>query len=310
MEQHPIPRQITTFEFKLIGFMTLKQFLYLVAFIPSGFIVFKIFPIPVLNFLAGLLTAGVGVALAFLPFQDKPLDQWIKNLWKRLNAPTQYFYHKNNPPFFLVSNLYYVADPHKVMAHIESREKLAAYIAQTAPPQPSNQHRQSIQQLLKKPSGQLAHAPQTAKQGTLVTKVSSAIQPAAPVAHTTAQGTVSTQPASQPATSGAPAAQTQAAQQLVSVQDPKHPSLLGLIKNNKKIALPGILIYVKDSAGTPLRLLKTNPHGVFASFHPLPLGEYTIEVKDPKGGYFFDTMKLTITDDKPKQVEIFSKEML
>jgi hypothetical protein len=82
------------------------------------------------------------------------------------------------------------------------------------------------------------------------------------------------------------------------------------IKNNKKIPLPGILIYVKDKTGKPVRLLKTNPHGIFASFHPIPEGEYTIETKDPKGGYFFDTMKLTITKEHPKQLEIFSKELL
>src|SRR5438270_526220 len=35
MEQHAIPRQITSFEFKLIGFMTLKQFLYLLVFLPA-----------------------------------------------------------------------------------------------------------------------------------------------------------------------------------------------------------------------------------------------------------------------------------
>jgi F-type H+-transporting ATPase subunit alpha len=49
MEQHPIPRQITTFEFKLIGFMTLKQFLYILISIPAGFVVYKVFPIPILN---------------------------------------------------------------------------------------------------------------------------------------------------------------------------------------------------------------------------------------------------------------------
>ena len=73
MEQHPIPRQITTFEFKLIGFMTLKQFLYLVVFVPAAYVVFKLFPIPFLNFLLALAVAGIGAALAFVPIQDKPL---------------------------------------------------------------------------------------------------------------------------------------------------------------------------------------------------------------------------------------------
>jgi hypothetical protein len=88
---------ITSFEFKLIGFMTLKQFLYLVIFAPIGYIVYWLFPIPLLNILMGIAVGGIGLALAFVPINDRPLDVWIKNMWKRLNSPTQYFYRKNNP---------------------------------------------------------------------------------------------------------------------------------------------------------------------------------------------------------------------
>src|SRR3989344_5778848 len=88
MEQHPMPRQITTFEFKLIGFLTLKQFIYLVLFIPLGFIAYKLIAIPLLNILIAALVAGLGVAFAFVPINDRPLDVWIKNLTKRLTSAT------------------------------------------------------------------------------------------------------------------------------------------------------------------------------------------------------------------------------
>ncbi len=71
-----------------------------------------------------------------------------------------------------------------------------------------------------------------------------------------------------------------------------------------------MLIYVKDEKGNILRLLKTNPHGIFATFNPLPAGEYIFEVKDPKNTYNFDTMKIKIEDTNPKPIEIFSKELL
>ena len=70
MEQHPIPRQITSFEFKLIGFMTLKQFLYLVIFGPMGYVV-SFIPIPIVNVILGIAVASIGVALAFLPINLK-----------------------------------------------------------------------------------------------------------------------------------------------------------------------------------------------------------------------------------------------
>jgi hypothetical protein len=307
MEQHPIPRQITTFEFKLIGFMTLKQFLYLVVFIPLGYIVIKLFPIPFVNILLGFVVAGIGAALAFLPVQDKPLDQWIKNLWKRLNAPTQYTYLKHNPPLFLIQDLYFVTDPHKVMAHIESKEKLASYLATTNQQQKPNVQKQEMQNLLRKPSGQLAVkkpgvsvAPQAPQQ------YRSPVQPPA-LAGSASQPPMRMQPQAQPT---AQVQQISTAAPSAPRVDPQHPSLIGIIKNNKKIPLPGILIYIKNSAGQPVRLLKTNPHGIFASYNPLPAGTYTVEVKDPKQGYFFDTMTINVTGGDPLNLQIHSREML
>lgn len=273
MEQHPIPRQITSFEFKLIGFMTLHQFLYLVVFFPSAFVIFKIIPIPIVNLLMALLTGGAGIAFAFLPVQDRPLDVWMKNFWKRLNAPTQYTYHKNNPSILVLQNLYYVSDPHKVSAHIETREKLASYLERTQPKPQQNAKKQQIQTLLNKPLPP---------------------KPAAGVKVPTPQPTSTPLPKT---------LQT-------PVLAPNKPFLLGTIKNGKKIPLPGVLIYIKDKDNKPIRLLKTNPHGVFATFHTIPPGEYRLEPKDPKEGYFFDTMKVTITTEPIDTLEIRSKEML
>lgn len=130
MEQHPIPRQITSFEFKLIGFMTLRQFLYLVVFIPLGLVTYFLFPIPFLNIILGVLVSALGVFIAFFPIYDRPVDVWIKNLIKKLTKPTQYFFSKNNPPIYFLSDLVFVSDPHRTASHIESKEKLAAYLAQ------------------------------------------------------------------------------------------------------------------------------------------------------------------------------------
>lgn len=315
MEQHPIPRQITTFEFKLIGFMTLHQFLYLLAFLPPAFIVYKLFPIPVVNVLLALLIFGIGAVMAFIPYQDKPLDQWIRNLWKRLNSPTQYTYHKHNPPFYLISNLYFVTDPHKVLAHIESREKLAAYLAATQKQEAVDHRKKTMQSLLRKPSSQLAAvaAASAPRPG-----IPSAPQPAAekrPSPPTAAMPRAPYVP-QMSGTAPMPPPQPVAHPQNTPAAPPpmmsgtKHPFVIGTIKNNKKIAIPGILVYIKDSKGNPLRLLKTNPHGMFASFNPLASGEYTLEVKDPNGSYFFDTMNVHIEQGKPAVFDVYSKEML
>ena len=73
MDQHPIPIQITTFEFKLIGFLTIKQFIYLVIFVALGLLVYGLTPVPVLNVIFGIIVACIGAAFAFIPINDRPM---------------------------------------------------------------------------------------------------------------------------------------------------------------------------------------------------------------------------------------------
>jgi len=288
MEQHAIPRQITSFEFKLIGFMTLKQFLYLVIFAPVGYIAYFAFPIPFLNVIVGIMVGSIGVALAFLPINDRPLDIWIRNIWKRLNSPTQFTYHKHNQPITLLQNLFFVSDPHHVMAHIESQQMLAAYLEKTKQTMQPNPQKKQIQHAFQNP----------------FTAQSSASPPPMQVA--SAQTAVQTAQAF-----SSPVAQKEnpsAAPQIV--QKANNPFFIGTIKNGKRIPLAGILLYVKNSQNAPVRLLKTNEHGIFATFNPLPAGDYIFEIKDPKSSYIFDTMKIAIQDANPKSIEFYSKELM
>lgn len=284
MDQHPIPRQITSFEFKLIGFMTLKQFLYLVIFFPVGFVVFKIIPIPIINALLGILVGAVGLAFAFIPYQDRPLEEWVRNFIKRLNSPTQYFYQKNNEPVYFLKNLYFLSDPHVVLAHVDSKEKLQAYLAQkNAAQQPlQDQKKKNIDNLLKQP-------------GKLLTPISK------PVTVPSANPPV--QSITQPATS--------ISESLLQMQGLSHqPFFTGVVKNRKQIPLPGILVSVKDATGKQLRLLKTNPHGIFATYSPLPEGSYIFELSDPNDSYFFDTMNIHLGAKQQPTLAFYSKEIL
>lgn len=94
MENHPIPQDVTGFQFKLIGNMTVKQFAYLATggvlavlfYYAPVFILIKLIAIPV--------CAGLGAALAFLPIEGRPMDLMLTNFVRDLFAPTQYIYHK------------------------------------------------------------------------------------------------------------------------------------------------------------------------------------------------------------------------
>ncbi|MBI5127229.1 PrgI family protein [Candidatus Roizmanbacteria bacterium] len=274
MDQHPIPRQITTFEFKLIGFLTIKQFIYLVIFVALGFAVYAITPIPILNIIMGVLTGAIGAAFAFIPINDRPMEVWIRNLLKRLTSPTQYSFHKQNKPISFLLDLSFSNNPHQITSHIDSQKKLNNYMSGKTTTTPTNNKKQSINDLLMNPLSFLSQKPKTS-------------QPTKP--------TVSTQP--QTPASKAP--------------NTKHPFLTGMVKNHKLTPLGGILIYVKkETINEPIRILKSNIHGIFLSYNPLPPGEYVFESKDPKQSYFFDTMKVKVENENNQPIEIHSKELI
>ncbi len=92
MEQHPLPQDITAYRFRLVGSMTLKQFLELAGGAVIAWLIFS----SGLNFLIkwtlAPMIAFFGFALAFIPIEDRPLDQWILNFFKAIYQPTQFVY--------------------------------------------------------------------------------------------------------------------------------------------------------------------------------------------------------------------------
>lgn len=139
MEQHPVPRNITGFQFHLIGDMTLKQFGELLAGVILGYIAIKL-PFPTfISWPLGTMFALLGVAFAFLPIQERPLDRWLIAFLRSIYSPTQFLWQKGNePPSILLPT----ARAQKVdlaPAHVsqmeESRQKLQAYLT-TLPKRP------------------------------------------------------------------------------------------------------------------------------------------------------------------------------
>lgn len=98
MENHPIPQDITGFQFKLIGEMTLKQFAYLAVGTVLAWIVFST---PV-NFFIKLPFSSIfvlfGVSFAFLSISGRPIDTMLLNFMRATFSPTKYIYQNQNIP--------------------------------------------------------------------------------------------------------------------------------------------------------------------------------------------------------------------
>lgn len=94
MEQHPVPQNVTTFQFRLIGDMTLKQFGYLCAGAILAFVAYKL-PLPfIITWPLAFAFAFLGVGFAFIPVEERPMDVWVFSFFKSIYNPTQYVWTK------------------------------------------------------------------------------------------------------------------------------------------------------------------------------------------------------------------------
>ena len=94
MEGHPIPQDVTGFQFKLIGEMTVKQFAYLAA---GSFMAWVFLSLPLFALIKFPLVALfflLGFSLAFVPIEGRPMDVIFSYFLKALFTPNQYAYQK------------------------------------------------------------------------------------------------------------------------------------------------------------------------------------------------------------------------
>lgn len=90
MQQHPVPQNIASYEFKLVGDMTLKQFFQLAGGLVISFI-FYATPLPgVIKWPLVIVFGLLGAALAFLPIEERPLSSWVFAFFKAVYSPTLY----------------------------------------------------------------------------------------------------------------------------------------------------------------------------------------------------------------------------
>jgi len=116
-------------EFKLIGDLTMRQFSYLLAFGLLAYFSLKvvggIFKYP--------LTVGfslLGLGLAFVPIEERGLDEWIINFFRAVYSPTQRVWKKVLvlPSAFMYDSLSVVRQELITLAPTSSRRKLEEYL--------------------------------------------------------------------------------------------------------------------------------------------------------------------------------------
>jgi len=279
MQEHPVPRQITTFEFKLIGELTIKQFGFLAFGIAIAVILYFLVPaILFLNLLIAAIPALLGIGFAFVPVNDRPMDIWLKNVFKRLLSPTQYFYHKHNLPPKILLGLQ--LPPREVLLqHLKAQQVLNEYQQK----KPKTDNREAAKEL-----GDNFESRKRGIQAMMIGGTN----------NLTNLADTPKPPSTEPN-------YTEINLPKVVARDPGPSPLLfsGTVLTANGLPLSGLMVYIKQGTET-IRLFRTDAQGHFQNNLPLPLGEYFLEVEDPQKKHTFARMKI---DQTKPQLEIFAQ---
>lgn len=276
MENHPIPQDVTGFKFRLIGSITLKQFLYLLAAGALSLVVYFL-PIPLLAKIPFIgIFALIGSALAFVPIDGRPMDRMIMNFLKALPAENEYLYHKRGAQILAFDFVQPAHARHQVTQMSTRQTQIDASRALVFSQlrgayQPDTQELASLKNIHGLFNQDAGETPITHT----VTHADAAPAPI-PKPDSTPTPQLQPTPAPQPQAQMTPVQPAHTAQSI-----PDSPNVIfGTVTDPRGKILPQVLVEVLDQNQVPVRTLKTNQVGEFRSATPLPNGSYTIHLED------------------------------
>ncbi len=305
MKQHPVPQHIASYQFHLIGQMTLKQFLELAGGIVCGWLIYSMNIATLIKWPLVALAAFSGIALAFLPLEERTLDKWLFNFLKAVYSPTQYVWRKSpqlpdilNKPLATTTTRTLLPSKTVVKNELGLKEYLATIpttISNIAIEEKQNVHLQQISSLL--------GANNKIGLNPIMSPITPSIsQTATPTSITSAfikttKPLPPTRPLIRPAPPLTPPLLVEstiphkldpaiAAQFSTTLPIPTTPTVanlvVGMVLNDLGKIIPNALIEILDTRGETVRALKTNRLGQFFCASPLAQGQYRLKVEHPE----------------------------
>lgn len=304
MEQHPIPQNISSYQFRLVGDMTLKQFFELAGGVVVGLIFYSSPLLGIIKWPFAIISVILGIALAFLPLEERPLERWIVAFFRAIYSPTLYYWKRGDvgEKIFqdevpqatgapvteeVVEKYLGVKTSESAFSKLEEAEKgflqslsnLFSGIVQAVTPgqQASGATPNQVQAAPPQPL-QVPFSPPV--------RIAPEINPKVVVEETRSNITAS------------PVAPLLAGEEMVSTHQamfsldaaPPNPPItpnivVGQVVDENRKIIENAIMEIRDSLGRPVRALKSNKVGHFIIVTPLDSGKYTLVAE--KEGFEF-----------------------
>ena len=273
--------------------------------------------------------------MAFVPFQERPLQTWFIAFFKAVYSPTQFLWQKKaRTPEFLITKPVSVVKKAPIAPQVVAgKQKLTEYLA-TLPSQPTPLDQQEAKQL--EQLGSLFASAQlpssltpTAKplpeaempagvrirklHGPLVVEEESTYIGTRPTAPSPPEKKIEPKftpqivPPAKRKREGKPAIEAKFSQEISMPNTPTIPNILvGMVLDTQGKTIEGAIIEIRDLEGNPVRAFRSSKLGQFMIATSLTNGTYEIETE--KEGYQFDLIKLSLTGAIVPPIEIRAKK--
>ncbi|MBI2596670.1 PrgI family protein [Candidatus Daviesbacteria bacterium] len=326
MEPHAIPQNVTSFQFHLVGDMTLRQFLYLATGAGIAYFIF-IFLSPVYPLIAWpliLISASLGAAFAFMPIASRPLDYWLGAFLKAIYQPTKRVWQKNNKdykndPLFNSRLVTYLSSLELASQQINKPAGIPASLPTTAELGKTVDLARQAQNLqlkilqtertlnqIKSKSQQAAVIPTdySNQVNKIIADLQTLVSQASQVRNQLDTVTKAEPMKTAPAVKAIPAAELKEQVKVVTPSKIKQtqmalttfPNVInGVVTDNTGNYLEGGIAVIYDKEGLPVRALKTNKLGQFTGSTPLPNGSYRLTLE--KDNLTFDTLQIELNGE-------------
>ncbi len=338
--EHPIPQQISSYSFKLVGDMTLKQFFQVAGGTLLSLVIYSTSLPAYVKWPLILVVFLGGIAFAFFPLQDRPLSQWMLLFFKAIYSPTLYVWKKTEK-----SREYFQPEPTVQplagQAQVTTPATIStdqAILTSEATPKEVNTLEIREQEFLNKVSGhfqesaQVATAATPSVAGVVFTQPQATQKPAATgikpgvtvpkvvphaVEKTDKNVFVSQLTESKSSAVGgniSPIAEhkSEVAKSAVFAPEsappipPTIPNIVvGQVMDNEGKIIENAILEIKDENGRSVRALKSNRLGHFMIVTPLSPGKY--EVTTEKEGFAFEPVSLMVKGEIIPPISITSK---
>jgi len=303
MEQHAIPQQISSYEFKLVGDMTLKQFLKAAVGIVLAIIINSTKLMILVKWPLILLFGGGGLVLAFVPFEDRSLESWIISFIKAIYSPTIFLYKRKTEKNWLDLDL---------TKNINQNEEDIVMIKNVVKSNLiGNKIKDAIETIgvkdkknIDEPKITTENRTEEKKNEVEVREVITVIKPDEKI-ETKAEDWRDQKVDLNLKTERLGATGKAVFGTIPMPDIPEIPNVVvGMATNMDGKIVDGVIVEIQDAQGNPSRVLKTNSLGQFKTTTPLANGRYLIIAE--KDGYNFDRVNIDLNNQIVQPVRIIS----